>query len=202
MLEDVLRERRSEVRADAIESQVDSVAGLQDERARGREGQLSRVTQIAPWDLVPDNVIRPLEPDEDVNDRVRLPKIDFGQGVYWRALSFPVLELLARDAAMPLRYRVFFAAAAYADTSGHAVFDDGWLRDAVRPLDKGRPTSVSLSRAIAQAKGSGLLHELSHAGCLMLPHWAAQGWKPGVGGSPECPGHREQMEHLRSLEAA
>lgn len=76
---------------------------------------------------------------------------------------------MAKDDAHPLPYRVYFAAMGRANRIGHAEFAEGELRQLLRRQDGTLRSESSVSNAIREAKGRGLVHRDSSARCLVLP---------------------------------
>ncbi|SIG07046.1 Uncharacterised protein [Mycobacteroides abscessus subsp. abscessus] len=88
-------------------------------------------------------------------------------------------------------FRVFAFAVARAGANGHAPCPQGEIAKVLgRPRNEGMwiPASPSgVSQAISLAKEKGLLHNTSHARCLVLPSHA---WAGGLGSAVrQCPVH-------------
>ncbi|MQY33121.1 hypothetical protein SRB17_10810 [Streptomyces sp. RB17] len=86
----------------------------------------------------------------------------------------------------PLAMRVYFIAVAEMNRIGHAEFAPGALGSALGTVDartgEMAPVHpVTLSKAIKQAKGWGLISEDSSARCLVIPAYAAQKGSNGTG---------------------
>src|SRR5262249_48543445 len=87
---------------------------------------------------------------------------------------------MAKDVRHPRAYQVHFAALAWANRIGHATFGPGELAQ-VLGIGHGRQANNALSKAIATAKGLGLVAPESGVNCLVLPSTMFQKGGQGTG---------------------
>lgn len=87
----------------------------------------------------------------------------------WAGISQVEQRRMAKDDAHPLPYRLYFAALGRANRVGHAEFAEGELRHLLCRNDGTLRSESSISNAIREAKGRGLVHRDSGARCLVLP---------------------------------
>jgi hypothetical protein len=112
--------------------------------------------------------------------------IDFGSDQPWGAVSQPECQRMAREAAHPLAYRVYFAALGWANRIGHAEFGQGALGRVLANADSQALKPGSVTNAVNRAKVLGLIASTSRTACLALGDWQFQ--KDGRG-SVDCRTH-------------